>query len=72
MTYWMQRAFKKKGALHHQLGYPSGEHIPAGLLCEIFHANVGTHVRGHTVTTLLKRRTVAAVNAQRKYRKRPC
>jgi hypothetical protein len=68
----MQRAFKKKGALHHQLGYSKHDKIPAGLLCEVFHAHIGTHVRGHAVTPLLKHRTIAAVNAQRKYRKRPC
>ena len=63
---WEQEAFSKHpGALHHQLGYSPTETLPTGLLDDIAHANIGTHVRGHTVTLLLKRRAVAAVNARR-------
>lgn len=62
---WMQKAFgRHPGALHRQLGYPKSEHIPTGLVNEIAEANVGTHVRGHKVTMLLKRRAVAARNAR--------
>lgn len=69
MYRWIQNAAPKKGALHHQLGYSSKKDLPAGLLDEIYHASVGAHVRGHTVTTLLKRRVVFAVNAQKRRRK---
>ena len=67
VDYWMQRAFspEHKGALHRQLGYSAKKDLPHGLLDEIASANIGTHVRGHTVTLKLKRRAVAAVNARR-------
>jgi hypothetical protein len=68
---WIQKAFKsgKKGALHKQLGYPESEPLPKGLIKEIYKAEVGTHVRGHKVTTLLKRRVVASINAQKRRKK---
>ena len=62
---WIQGAAPKKGALHKQLGYPSANHIPEGLLSEIYGAHVGNTIRGHKVTTLLKRRVIFAVNAQK-------
>jgi len=31
---WMQKVHPKKGALHRQLGIPSGDKIPTGLLRE--------------------------------------
>ena len=63
---WIQGAAPKPGALHHQLGYPSAKHIPVELLKDIYNSPVGTKVRGHRVTTLLKRRVVFAVNAQKR------
>lgn len=63
---WIHGAAPKKGALHKQLGYPSHSMIPHGLLRDIYHADIGTHVRGHKVTTLLKRRVIFAVNAQKR------
>lgn len=65
---WIQEAHGKKGALHRQLGYASSKEIPSGLKKEIYHASIGTQVRGHTVTPLLKRRVVFAVNAQKRRR----
>lgn len=63
---WEQKAFgKHPGALTRQLGYPKGHPLPPGLIDEISEANVGTHVRGHTVTLKLKRRAVAVRNARR-------
>ena len=62
---FIQGAHIKKGALHRQLGYPEGEKIPLGLLREIKSANVGTHVRGRTVTPLLKKRVNFAINIRR-------
>jgi hypothetical protein len=63
---WIQKAQPKHGALHRQLGYSPSEHIPPGLLNELDHAHIGNHVRGHTVTRLLKQRVVFAVNAQKR------
>jgi hypothetical protein len=63
---WIQAAKPKPGALHRQLGYNARKEIPDGLLHEIYHAPVGNKFRGHTVTTLLKRRVVFAVNAQKR------
>lgn len=54
----------RKGALHRQLGYPSGKHIPPGLEREILDAKVGMHIRGHAVTPLLKKRVNFAMNAR--------
>lgn len=65
---WIQGAAPKPGALHKQLGYPTRKDIPKGLLKEIYATPVGNTVRGHTVTTLLKRRVVFAVNAQKRRR----
>jgi hypothetical protein len=62
---WMGNAFgEHPGALHRQLNYSQKEDIPRGLLDEIQAANIGTHVRGHLVTTKLWRRANAAVNAR--------
>ena len=63
---WIQGAAPKKVALHKQLGYSSAKDIPHGLLNEIYNTPVGNKVRGHRVTTLLKRRVVFAVNAQKR------
>lgn len=62
---WIGEAKPKKGALHKQLGYASSKDIPTGLLNEIYNAPIGNTVRGRKVTTLLKRRVVFAVNAQK-------
>lgn len=63
---WIQGIEPRKGALHRQLGYPPTAKLPAGLIREISQANIGTHVRGHTVTPLLKKRAVFA-NTVRKF-----
>lgn len=63
MTEWIQKAtHSKKGALKRQLGYSEDHKIPRKLLREIKEANVGTKVRGHRVTPLLKKRAVFAYN----------
>ena len=62
---WIQQAAPKKGALHRQLGYPQTETLPLGLLKEIKQANPGTHVRGYTVTPLLKKRVNFVLNVRR-------
>lgn len=62
---WIQGAAIKKGALHKQLGYPSEAHLPEGLVRDISQANIGTHVRGFKVTSLLKKRAVFAMNARK-------
>lgn len=64
MNRFIQKALKKKkhGALHRELGVPLGNKIPKGELKQLAHAKIGTHVRGHKVTTLLKRRAVFAEN----------
>lgn len=60
---WIQGAHIKQGALHRQLGVT--DHISYGLLNRIRDANIGTHVDGHKVTTLLKRRVNFALNVRR-------
>lgn len=62
---WIQGAHIKSGALHKQLGYSRDALLPDGLLKEISSANVGTHVRGHTVTPLLKKRVNFALNVRK-------
>jgi hypothetical protein len=64
---WIQRTGIKRhpGKLHKQLGMPAGKKIPTKLLTEIAKANIGTKVRGHTVTGLLKRRAVLARTLRR-------
>lgn len=64
---WIQKVFsKKRGALHKQLGYPQSQTLPKGLLKQINQAKIGTHVRGHKVTSLLWHRVHAVVNAQKR------
>ena len=63
---WIQAAKPKKGALHRQLGYPSHDTIPLGVLRKIMDANVGTHVRGQTITPLLKKRVNFALNVRKR------
>ena len=63
---WIQGAAPKPGALHRQLGYSQGEKLPEGLLNEIYHTPIGNKARGRTVTPLLKKRVVFAVNAQKR------
>ncbi len=68
---WIQQGIanpKTKGALHRQLGYKETQKIPKGLMHEIYNANIGTTVRGHKVTPLLKHRVLGAVNAQKRRR----
>lgn len=54
-----------KGALHRQLGVPAGHKIPSGLLMKVSSAKIGTRVRGHEVTPLLKKRAVLARTLRR-------
>jgi len=68
MKNWIQSAAPKKGALHRQLGYDQDDRLPKGLIHDIHGADIGTHVRGHTVTRLLKQRVNFAVNAQKRRR----
>jgi hypothetical protein len=65
---WIQKTGIKKhpGSLKKQLGIPTGKKISTKLLTKIAKANIGTKVRGHKVTTLLKRRAVLA-KTLRKY-----
>jgi hypothetical protein len=67
--YWIQatgiRKAKHRGALHKQLGIKPGKKIPSKLLTEISKANIGTKVRGKTVTGLLKKRAVLAKTLRR-------
>ena len=62
---FIQAAHIKKGALHKQLGYSMGEHIPTGLLREIVDTPIGNKARGRTVTSLLKKRANFALNIRR-------
>ncbi len=65
MSNWIQGTHIKSGALHKQLGYSRDASLPPGLLQEIGSANIGTHVRGHTVTPLLKKRVNFALNVRK-------
>jgi hypothetical protein len=62
---WIQKTHIKHGALHKQLGYSKSALLPEGLLNEIGSANIGTHVRGDTVTPLLKKRVNFALNVRK-------
>ena len=64
---WIQKTGIKKhpGKLHKQLKYPAGKKIPTGLLNDIAKADIGTKVRGHKVTSLLKKRAVLAKTLRR-------
>jgi len=64
---WIQKTSvkKHKGSLHKQLGIPAGKKIPSGLLTDIAEAHIGTKVRGHKVTNLLKKRVILAKNLRR-------
>jgi len=64
---WIQKTGIKRhpGKLHKQLGIPYGKKIPSKLLTDIAKANVGTKVRGHKVTGLLKKRAVLAKTLRR-------
>ena len=65
--YWIREAFKghKRGALHRQLGIPPNRTIGKKLLRKIKNTPLhqGKTVRGHRVTALMKKRAVAALNA---------
>lgn len=64
---WIQKTgiTKHPGALHKQLGIKSGKKIPSKLLTQIVNANIGTKIRGHKITGLLKRRASLAKNLRR-------
>lgn len=66
-SYWIQKTGvkKHKGALHRQLSVPIGNKIPKHFLTDISKAKIGTKVRGHKVTHLLKRRAVLAETFRR-------
>jgi len=70
MTKWIQKAVKKKGALHRQLGIPEGKPIPVSLLKKIAKAEIGSKVAGKKVTHLLKRRAVLALTLKRLSKKK--
>jgi len=65
--YWVREAFKghKRGALHKQLGIPLDRPIGKKILRKIKNTPLhqGRKVRGHRVTALMKKRAVAALNA---------
>ena len=63
---WIQKATnpKKKGALHKQLGISPDKKIPKKTLRDITKTPIGKHTHGKTVTPLLKRRAIFALNAQ--------
>jgi hypothetical protein len=64
---WIQKTGIKKhpGKLHAQLRIPAGKKIPSKLLTNIAKAKIGTKVRGHKVTGLLKKRAVLARTLRR-------
>jgi hypothetical protein len=65
---WIQTATSpsKKGALHRQLGISQDKTIPKKTLRDIVNTEVGKHSHGHTVTPLLKQRSLFALNAQKR------
>lgn len=65
---WIQGAktTKHKGALHRQLGFPTGKKLPTGLLEKIEDAPLGSKVKGHKVTRLLKDRSIFALNVRKR------
>ena len=65
MKPWIKKGSQHPGALHRQLGYSTSKELPEGLLHDIYKTPVGNMCRGRKVTTLLKRRVVFAVNAQK-------
>jgi len=66
MKFWIQKSKVKKGALHIELGIPKGKRIPPRLLIEIEHSDIGSHIAGHKVTRLLKKRANFALNVRRR------
>jgi hypothetical protein len=62
---WIQKASKthSKGSLHRQLGIPQNQKIPRKLLRDIKGTDIGKKSHGCTVTSLLKKRVVFALNA---------
>jgi len=72
---WMKEAFKNagKGVFHRQLGIPVSQTIPLTLLEAIRNTEIGMIARNPTkmgkkyihVTTLVKKRAVALLNADR-------
>jgi len=64
---WIQKTGIKRhpGKLHKQLRIPKGKKIPSKLLTDIAGAKIGTKVRGHKVTGLLKKRAVLAKTLRR-------
>ena len=72
---WMQEAFKNagKGTFHRQLGISPNEKIPLTFLQAIVDTKIGTYAHNPTqignkmikVTTLVKKRANALLNADR-------
>jgi hypothetical protein len=63
---WEQKAFghkKNKGKLRKTLHIQKGETIPIQTLRDIVATPIGKHTHGHKVTTLLKQRALAVLNA---------
>jgi hypothetical protein len=65
---WIQKTSSKhtKGALHKQLGIPQDKKIPKETLRHIVKTKVGKKAHGHTVTPLLKKRALFALNVQKR------
>ncbi len=65
---WIQKASKsrRKGALHRQLGIPQDQKIPKSKLRKIVSTPIGRKACGKTVSRLLKRRALFALNVQKK------
>jgi hypothetical protein len=51
---WIQKAIRKPGALHKDLGVPEGEPIPVGALKEAAKGNSRTAKRARLAMTLRK------------------
>jgi hypothetical protein len=54
MAKWIQKAIKKPGALHKQLGVPEGQKIPAGKLAKAASAGGKLGKRARLAQTLKK------------------
>lgn len=63
---WIGKAKPKPGALHRQLGYSFGDHIPTAVLNRVQKSPNGAQIRGHTVTPLMKKRVNFAINVRKK------
>ena len=73
LKFWIQKAIKKPGTLHRQLGIPKGEKIPFSLLREIVDAKAGETIvnpskvgkKKYKVTGLMEKKAILALNLKR-------